>query len=184
MQVVEPAHPGLAVCRGECRQDLGAFEQRAVGRGQAVDGGAGGHHGRYPCGHLRGPAVDEAYGVPSRGQRHERAYLALEDGGEARRTRHLRGPQAGGHQVVDRCRAVRPQREADVLTSGRQAGDLGPPVGLGVRRVGEQPDQQLVVDAPDVAVAGAVVQPVHRQRGGRALCHGSQAGGGQRRAPR
>ena len=58
------------------------------------------------------------------------------------------------------------QRQPDELAPlQRYAGELAPALDVGVGAVGAGPDQQLVVDAPDQAVAVPVVQPVHGQRG-------------------
>ena len=76
------------------------------------------------------------------------ADLAVEDGGQGGRARHLGGAQARRDQVVEERGAVRLEREADVRADcSRQAGDRGSAMGLGVGRVREQADQQLVVDA-------------------------------------
>ena len=178
MDVVEAADAGHRVAGWQRREHLRGLEQRPVGRGQPADGGAGRDDGGNPGRDLLGPAVRVAYGVRAGRQRDERPDLVVEDRDQGRRPRHLGRPQARRDQVVEQRGARGPQREADVRAPGRQPGDRGPPVRLGVGGVGQQADQELVVHTAQVAVAGAVVQPVHGQRGGGPLGHGGQAGRG------
>ena len=175
VDVVEPAHAGHRLAGRQRRQHLRGLEEGPVGRGQLADGGAGRDDRRHAGRDLLGPPVRLADGVAAGRQRDQGAYLAVEDRGQGGRARHLGRPQARRDQVVQERGAGRLQREADVRSGARQAGDRGPAMGLGVGRVREQPDQQLVVHAAQQAVAGAVVQPVHGQGGGGPLGHGGQA---------
>ena len=159
--------------------------QGAVDRLQVWDRRAGSRGDRSAFDDVGDEAVGQADGVGAAGDREQDADVGLERGDQWCDPGSLGRAQGRGHDLVQLCGEAAPavasggsraEGEADVVVAlGRDPGELDPTERLGVAGVGQERDDQLLVEPPEVAVAVAVVQPMERQRRGGSFGYGDEA---------